>query len=503
MARPLRACITSLLVGLAALSPAPASADGPFEGEWRAGPLSIRNEVRQWGSDCGPRPPATQREGGGNVAVAQTGDHLRFSGSVRGGTNRCWSGNRDVRRISGAYQSGRWTVRCRTPDDHSQPERGTYTLRAEGTDRITFEEVTEWDWRLRSSRCVATRRASRTFTRVGQEPAPPTAPDPPPEPPEPACDPGPAARIRLRPATSQVAPGERVCLNARVVDARGCAVPGRRVRYELRHAAQLSGRLEGRCFHAADTSAEAEGLFRIIATSEDLRAQATIRVAPVDLSDLTARTEGGQALQQGGNAEANEAAGVSARTAEREDSLLLPIVGGVLVLLLLLGAVAAVVVVRRKKPPAHDDSSFAGDIPSGLPAPDERKAPSHFPTQAPVEAPVEPSPPRETVCPECGTEYAGVQAFCPKDATRLVLRTARAAEPAEPAESFICPTCRRGYPANVKVCPHDSATLVPYSAYLAQQKAADAQVPDRRCPSCGKTFDGKVAFCPEDGTRLA
>ncbi|HJL46037.1 MAG TPA: hypothetical protein RMG45_09385, partial [Polyangiaceae bacterium LLY-WYZ-15_(1-7)] len=137
-------------------------------GQWRAGPLQIRNVIGRWGDDCPQRLPATQTEPGGAVTISESGDHLRFSGAVRGATNACWSERPGLRRISARYEanSKTWTVICRTPSSDAQQESGRYTFRLGSDGRLGFEERTEWDWRLNESHCQATRRATRTFTRV-------------------------------------------------------------------------------------------------------------------------------------------------------------------------------------------------------------------------------------------------------------------------------------------------------------------------------------------------
>ncbi len=270
--------IVVALCTLTCFAVAPTSAQDSYAGQWQAGALQIRHQVESWGNDCGMRPPPTARQPGGVVTVAQNGDQLRFSGSVRGATNQCWSDKPSIRRISSRFQAGTWTTVCRTPGGDAQPEDGRYTFRVDG-DRLVYREVTTWDWRLRESHCLATRTASRTLTRVSGTGV---APDPEPDPePQPQCTAGEPSRIRIIPNELTIEPGARGCVRARVVDAAGCAIRNAPVRYELRPS---TATLEGRCIQAAD-----EGVYRIVARSGELRATAEIVVQSEDLSELTAR----------------------------------------------------------------------------------------------------------------------------------------------------------------------------------------------------------------------
>ncbi len=440
-----------------------------YAGNWQAGPLRIRHEVASWGSDCGPRPPATMSQPGGAVSVTQNGDHLRFSGAVQGATDACWSDKPGIRRLSSTFREPNWTTICRTREGDAQPENGRYTFRASG-DTISYQETTTWNWRLRSSSCEATRRASRTFTRVGAASDP--EPDPEPEP-EPACTAGAPARVRISPSRETIEPGEQVCFRARVVDAQGCTVRGQRVQLELSAPDGQRGSLRGRCFTAGATAAEAEGVFRVIATSGSFRANAEVEVTTEDLSDLTARrireSSMGDSLR---DAEAEDASGLQARVLGQSGGVW--IVGGILALLLIFGG-AVLLVVRRRKP-----------------EPEEK--PAAKPSDVPVAATA--TPPRR-VCPVCGHEETGGDGYCPKDGAELV-------DPHDPttrAQGMICPTCRRGYGAEAETCSHDGDELVPYSMFVIREKRASVEV-KKICPKCGTTYDAETTFCGKDGSPL-
>lgn len=440
-----------------------------YAGSWQAGPLSIRHEIESWGGDCGPRPPATMSEPGGAVTIAQNGDHLRFSGALRGSTDACWSEKPGIRRISSTFRDPSWTTICRTRDGDAQPENGRYTFRAAG-DTITFQEVTQWNWRLRSSTCTATRRASRTFTRVGAATTEPEEP----EEPEPQCTAGAAARVRISPARETIEPGQQICVRARVVDAQGCPLRDARVQLELRAPEGQRGTLRGRCFTAGATAAEAEGVFRIVGTAGSLRGSAEIEVTTEDLSDLTARrireSSMGEALS---DAEAENASGLEARVMGRSGTIW--IVGGVLALLLILGG-AVLLVARRRKP----EPEKKPDLPDPDPAPVAATA----------------KPPRR-VCPVCGYEEEGGDGYCPKDGAQLVDPN----DPTTRAQGMICPTCRRGYGADATKCSQDGDELVPYSMFIAREKRASVEV-KKICPKCGTSYDAQTTFCGKDGSPL-
>ncbi len=477
-----------LLTLLVFWSSSPAFAQ--YEGEWRAGPLQIRHEVRSWGPDCGPRPPATSSRPGGTVQISQHGDHLRFSGAVRGATNRCWSDKPGIRRVSVSFQGQTWTVRCQTPEGDAQPEQGRYVFRASG-DTIRFEEETTWNWRLRNSNCQATRRARRTLTRVTATESPDPAGSQ-----EPRCaSPGPPARIRLRPRETVIAPGERTCIRAQVVDAAGCPLANHRISLELRMPPGVSaGAFDGRCFTAGERAAEAEGVFRVVAHAGEMHATAEVEVRSEDLSDLTARRvrEGRHDIEL--QAEAEDAAGVSARTVKSSNAWLWA--GGGLALLVVLFGVA--LLTRRRK--ATDTTEAAHE---GATAAQPRTRPTEESTPTDPSGSPPPDPAGATarpplrVCALCGHEDQSGDAFCPNDGSPLL----DPGDPAARAQGMICPVCRRGYGPQETTCRQDGEALMPYALFVARQKRAEQAV-RKVCPTCGTTYEAATAFCGKDGTAL-
>ena len=256
-----------------------------FEGTWRGGPVRMQVAIESWGRDCGPRPQSFTGEATGNVRISESGEQLVIHGTPQRRTDRCWSENRAVRRVSSTHDGQRWRVVCRTGPDDPRGETGTYTLSASGEDRLNYREVSDYDWQLNESRCKARMTVTQTFSRVG---APtPTPEEPTPEPP--TCTPGEPARIRLRPEEAEIEPGGLVRFSARVVDSAGCPIRGRNIRWSLTGSEGANGTMDDGLFTAAENAAEAEGEFTIRASAGPLRAESTVVVRTADLSDLIAR----------------------------------------------------------------------------------------------------------------------------------------------------------------------------------------------------------------------
>lgn len=434
-----------------------ARADGPYEGDWRAGPMRIEVAVESWGGDCGPRPQSTTIPGGSTVRVTQSGDDLTFAGRPQRTTRGCWSENASVRRVSSRYESNTWTVVCRTPENDPRAEVGTYTLRAAGPDRLEFRDVSRYDWALNESRCVASITSTQTFQRTSGPAAQPVISEPEPAVPAqaPSCSPGSPDRITMRPSQATIEPGGRTCFVARVVDARGCAIAGRTPRFELRQPEGARARLDGTCFVAAESAAAGEGEFLLVAREGSLEAQARIRVRTPDLSDLIARrAEGGGAVSlDDAETISEEAARLAARSEPESRGGLGWIIGlsAIGFVMVMAGAIGLLVHGRRKK----------RGSPTMPPPPREH----HAPQEIPVSLPALDLPP-----------------------------------PSIPSEPKICPRCRRGYPPDAERCPQDGASLLKYAEFM-EKSANDAQA-TKICPTCGARFPASTRFCGKDGATL-
>jgi hypothetical protein len=475
-----------LIVGMV-FAPGLARAQTSYAGAWNAGSTRLQVEVTSWGRDCGPRPASTTIPGGGQVRITEDGDQLVFRGRDTQRTDGCWSANPAVRRVSSTRQPGEWRVVCRTPPSDSKAETGTYTLTIDGEDRLVFRDVSRYDWQLNESRCVGTLTSTQVFTRVRAATA-----ETPTEPTEaPRCTPGEPHELRLRPAESRIEPGGTVRFSARVVDRAGCPIPGARVQWDLRHAASIRGTLEGGVFTAAETAAEAEGDFIVVARSGSMRAEAKVVVHTADLSDLIARrTSFGvvQGAEDPGDLELESAAGVSARSerARAEESYLVPIVVGAGAFVVL--ALVVVIVVARRKQPAAVVATR--EVLPSEPATDP---------PAPAVATATPGPRLPRVCPVCAAEFEdGTTAFCPNDGAELLRH-----DEAPGGQPLICPTCRRGFVAGQKTCPTDGEELVPYALFVARHRAKEqGEEKTKICPTCGDRYGRQVTFCGKDGSEL-
>lgn len=440
----MRSLALALLLCAAVFSamPALAHAQGTYDGQWRPGAQHVDVAIDSWGSDCPARPTSSTTPAGAPIHITQSGDDLSFPGGRT--TSRCWSDNPAVSRVSRTYSGGTWRVVCRTPPDDARSETGTYTLHATTLDTIEYREVTSYDWTLNASHCTAHLTTTQTFERVGAAP-PTTTAAPPSSVVEAPCTPGPAARVAMRPGSSNVAPGGRACFTARLVDANGCAVSGGAApTYDLRGT---GGELRGNCFVASASSGSATVIGHVGAMS----AEATVTIQTTDLSDLTAGHTGSAAVGDGGDATAGSEARVAARgeagsTGMPAWAAAASIAGLVLVLIAVVGLLTRG---RRRPRPVVDDS---------------------FPTAQP-----------------------------PPQIMPVAPATAPAAPPAAAGDAKMCPICRRAYPADVAVCPKDNEPLVLYAEFVQRKEQSD---PGRTCPKCGTHYPSTTRFCGKDGTVL-
>lgn len=487
----------------APLAASSASADGPFDGRWQAGPLRVSVDVQSWGPDCGRRPPATWTEPGGNVQIRHDGSQLAVSGAIEGRTDACWTDNRSVRRVAMTAQETSWRAQCSTPSGHAQPETGTYTLRADGSDRLLYQGTTRWDWRLNESRCLATRSETRVFTRATAGAQTPTPTPIEAEPEERACTPGAPVRISLRPGQARIEPGERVCFRARVVDANGCAVAGRAITWTLERPASLRGDLSGSCFQASGSAAEAEGTFRVIAQSGSMRARASVEVRTADLSDLIARRAFDTSAEDRAEGEAEIATEGGSRVAARalrtgdDDEVIWP-AAIALSAMALVTVVLGVLLVRRGRRRRRAGADAGAEANARSAADAARTDPP--PAAGVAVASAQLGTPGVLACPVCGSEISGDTLFCPNDGARLL----DPADVVRGGQGMICPACRRGYPADARYCPHDSEELVPYALFAARQAGRGPTGPERAkiCPKCGDRYRKDVTFCGKDGAEL-
>jgi hypothetical protein len=502
---------SALVAGSLLASPCAAQS---YDGVWRAGVTTMDVAVESWGGDCGPRPVTSRSEGGGNVQITQEPPHLVIHGKdsqIR--TDRCWSRNPAIKRRSSSYLDGVWLTQCRTDPDDPRAEQGTYSLKSVSPDQLLYKDVSKYNWKLNTSACIATITTTQMLNRAGSGAAtgqkappppplkaPPPPPQPPPEPEEEeeeeeeapsasACTPGAPSRLVLRPQRASVQVGGRLCLRAKLTDASGCRIPEPAIEWSLQHSHALRGSLEGGCFRAGDSAAEAEGEFTVVASVGALSARSVLDVQSVDLSALIARRLETGAVSGFDEAPAEATTTTAAKVATRRvdersgggGNLLLGIGGlAALGLLVLIG-----LRLRARKQPTLSPDSDSGS---------ESKRPART-GPAPARAPA----------PAAGGTAAGR----PASAATVVgapgqAAPAPAAAPtaANDGQQWICPSCRRGWPATQGKCPNDGTALLPYAEFVKQRDQAQHQRLERSCPKCGKQYPAGVGFCSEDGTRL-
>jgi hypothetical protein len=417
-------------------------------GPWQAGATTMDVAIESWGPDCGPRPQSSRSAGGGRVEVEHTGDLLVIKGrnsDVR--SDRCLSPNPAVKKVGSSRKRNTWITRCKTPGGDPKQEHATYTMRLEADGRLLYEDVSHFDWKLKDSACVATITTRQTLQRASAVPAapgmpatpgtgmampnvpPPGSRSPAPPPPgtraqtpsTPPCIPGKPARLSLRPRQADIELGQRTCFEARLTDAKGCAVSQPAVTWSLDHKPGIRARLENGCFRAEEGSAEGEGTFRVTAAFAGLRANADVEVSASTLPALIARRMEGGAIEgetpDAGVASARAAtpapsaaaepkapvARVVARTVavpqegNRSSLGLAAIATGVLAFAMLFGALLW----RMRRPSSSQRPS--------TPSEPARRPPAKTPTLS-------------LRCPRCGAFYPEGSAFCGNDGSALEAR---------------------------------------------------------------------------------
>jgi len=436
-------------------------------GRWRAGATQVAVDVSSWGPDCGPRPRSTTRGTARVVEARDRSGHLAFGAPLGRRTDQCWSENRALRRTSTTRQGNRWTTRCETPADDSRGERGTYVLEASSRDVLVRRSTSRYDWQLNESRCVATVTETQRFERIPSR-QPGTDPSS-----GQGCTPGEPVRLRVRPESRRIAPGDRACFRATLLDAADCPAPAD-ASWSLERPPGLGGQLRGRCFQAAASAAAAEGTFGVVARAGGLEGRATVVVQTADLSDLRAQRIAGADGDGDGiasAARAEEAARLAASSGGDGPSMLL-LIGLAAAGLLLVGLGTVVIVGRRRRPgptrvpPAESAAAASSAPPFSVPAAFAPALPG---------TPTDPAPPPAMTTPPSGA-------------------------------SLICPVCRRGYSGGTDRCPRDDVPLLPYDVFVARHKegAVTAEEADTRrvCPTCGTEYGGETRFCGRDGSAL-
>ncbi len=486
--RPALRALFALLTLTLSAPPDAAAQTTSYSGAWLASSLRVRYSLQSWGPDCGPRPGADSRPGGG-VTISSEGSHLRFAGAMSGSTSGCWSDNAEVRRISASAQEGSWSSRCATPAGNPRGESGRYAYSARDVNTIVYSERTTYNWQLRESTCTATRSANRTLTRMNPLSVPSELPEEAPLPEAPstrhepaACVAGQPSALSVRAPSEPLEPGERTCLSVRASDAEGCVLTNPRVDWRVSGPEGASGRMEGRCFTTSANAAEAEGTYRVQATLGSLQDRVEIEVRSPDLSGLIAAREREPEAETPAltAAQSQRAAGVAAVTPRSRGGWRWGLLGAAL--LLLLGSVFLLVRVVR----ARGTSRGRRDAKQDAKRDTKRDAKSE-------ERSSEPDDPLKN----SGLEMIPKTAPLPPGATEAAA-AARASAPV--AQAPLTPRKKRAMAATlVEVAPAPHAPAAQPAVVAAGSAAAGETL---YCPVCGASGTGAERFCAKHGQPL-
>jgi hypothetical protein len=439
-------------------------------GQWSATAMRITWTIGDWGSACGPR-PSEKAPGGGVAMVSEKGGELLFRESGRAYTTaQCWEQYPGLSVVSHGGGSRGWRTVCKTAANDSRQATITTTLNASDTD-IVFDEAGQYQFVVEGQNCTASVRRSRSFHLIQREGEPSAAPAPsvPPSatataeasaspmtrespPPNPAVErcrePGPPARLEVRPSRKLMRPGEEFQFRSLVLDGKRCvlnvalswAVAGQRSELKLLGAGKVRV-----------TDSAAEGEVPITATVEGQSARVVVEIASRERYEAMLNT--GRFDRAGETSEVSVAViasgSIGARTASEGSAsarrrLFLAVLG----VLLLLGTAGIVAAFRTRR--------------GSRAAPQARSAVAEFPSPRP----------QAMRCPTCNLEYPAETEFCPADGDRLLAQDSlgdldqaalgkAGGEATAEMGKKICPMCGVQYPGGAQFCGTDGAHLVP------------------------------------------
>jgi predicted nucleic acid-binding Zn ribbon protein len=480
-----RAACASLVFASVFVLAGPARADDKptLSGTWSASSMTESWSTKDWGEACGPKPTSGGGAPGGTVTVSEQGGELAFAGAGRPFTTaQCWEQLPGMTRTSHSASARGWSTRCGSaPGD---PRSAVVVTNLTATDEtIVFAETGTYSFFIQDTACKASVSRSRSFKLIQRAgataasasaaPAPPpsatAAPPAPSAKPEPAggacADPGPPARLEVRPARKLLRPGESFTLAVSVMDARGC-----RLSAEPEVSTKAGGPLDGKVRVSGrkiEALADApEGAIELTIAVAGKSVAVTVEVAPPDKYEGLLKERGLNASGEDDRpAVAEIEAGLGGAASQAEDTArarkvtFVAIVGGVAALLAL-GGFVLLRRGRRARPPARDER-------------ESELAP------APNVALFDGVAPRSMECPTCGAAYPAGAAFCNDDGSPLAPSTK-----APPASTEV-PS-----PVATSAAPSTSAPTKPRPP------------PQKICPTCGDMFPDDATFCGKDGTQL-
>ncbi len=440
--------------------------------------LGMAVDIQTWDAGCGARPAAYSRQPRKAVEIREENGHLILSGGgVR--TDACGTSNTSVHTVSAHHLPKKWTRICRTPNDDPRSEQGVYSLVVKHGDKLEYTAVTDIDWRIGESRCVATTTEQRIFIRGALTAD--TAKGEPGEANDPVvlmgCEtPGPAKWVTIAPKRARLGPQQSVCFEATLRDQKGCIINEKPEWSTTQEGIVVKGLISSAgCFRAGKTAADAEGRYTVIAKVGGKSASAEVDVVFPEIDRLVAVHL--NPLEEE-NPEAPESIEKSQRPSlppatrklKRADIVGPPSIQGatqgsagshstlILLLLILAGVISAVTFVlflryrsrRACEPQRESDDSVNGSA----------ELINHITQQTD-------SVILSMKCTVCGRLYKSDARFCPHDKSALV---ASVAPSDAPERGMICPKCFRGYSPDASFCPHDSEKLVPYAEWRAKKE---------------------------------
>ncbi len=542
----------ALALGALAVSlvTAPAHAQG-LAGEYTVGATKVNVNIHSWGDDCGPKPKSyTTKAKGKKVTVSASGDHLVFSNGRS--TQKCWSANIKLQRLSVTKKGHSWTIVCQSAPTDSHQEHGKYVVTA-SAGKITVKDTSNYNWKLKESVCKATIVIDRVFTKAGEGEEPPPEPDTPPppvktpikptiekdypeEPPPKKCkEMGAPERLAVFPASVETSPGHKVCFNAYAVDKNGCRLHVKPEWKLNKENPDRSGKLDGNCFVPGDNAADSEGVFRVVAEYSYYTASSKVVVKSQYIEDLIAVNldptgEDEEPEQQGKHA-GKKVAGVDEQVdvplagGRRIPVILFYIIPPVLLALLIVLVIIIGVSSRRKKlrrriaelEAQREQEAGLSDLPAAAlqaavpvqavdapgAAPARQRKQAQLPRTPDSGAAPRPAPAAVMICRVCGREHDSGSRFCPHDGSALV--PADETDDGPQDTGMICPRCGRGFPPGTRNCGEDGELLVPASVADAGLGGSLAEPPRVRrliCPVCSTVYDDGSTFCGNDGSSL-
>jgi hypothetical protein len=401
-------------------------------GRWSASPLTVRWIIGEWGAACGPRP-----SGGGETAtpvvITEQGGELTITGGGRSyTTGSCWEQYPGIGRTGHAAAARSWKTTCRTAAGDPRQASLVTTLTATDTS-ISFYEAGQYQFIIQGQNCTASVGRYRTYSLLSREGSAPPEPSAPPsasavsEPkkPEPlsnrCAEPGPPARLEVRPARKLVRAGEQYTFRAIVSDASGCVLH-QKPTWAIESGAELAD-LTGLGTVTVHPNAP-EGELRLTASIGGRSAVVTVEIASAERYDKLLQSGAfnsqGEVDEAATVAIASQAIGAASAIAEDRASGRKWIFVGLVALLALALALAGIFFFSRaRKARGREAANDAAR--RTRPSADAPAAPTPPVALAPADtvAPVTPRVPR-TICPICGQQYPSESRYCGRDGATLL-----------------------------------------------------------------------------------